>query len=74
MLGALLESLLLDAAEFGIFGWLLSLLLDTAEFGPRPILGLVEGGCCSGSGCGCGCILLLTIRADLEGIFRRIPC
>ena len=42
MLGALLESLLLEAAEFG-----------------------------RGAEC---CILLLTIRADLVGIFRRIPC
>ena len=69
MLGALLESLLLDATEFGIFGWLRSPLL---EAGPRPILRLVGIGCCSGSGC--GSILLLTIRAVLEGIFRRFPC
>ena len=56
MLGALLESLLLEAAEFG----------------PGPTLRLVGIGCRSGSGC--GSILLLTIRADLEGILRRFPC
>ena len=47
MLGGLLESLLLDAAEFGISGWLLSPLL---EAGPRPILRLVKSGGCSDSG------------------------